>query len=196
MRDWEKWWRDHAPLDFLRWEKRTPMFEMVAEIASEVGGSVLDVGCASCIPYPYFKKRGIKYTGLDLTKKFLDHAKELYPEINLHHGNIIDSPFPNCSFDTVLCINTFVNFNPDEYQEILNRIIRIAKKQVVIVFEKEPWIKPMQIKKGELFYTVRYNKDELMKTIKNNSKVKDLEIIILENGEYMRSEAIYLIKLF
>lgn len=168
---------------------------MVADIVQEAGESVLDVGCASCVPYPYFKEKGIKYTGLDLTKKFLDHAKELYPEIDVCLGNIIDGIYQDCAFDAVICINTFVNFKPEEYHEILDQIIRIAGKQVLIIFEKEPWGNPMAIKEGEHFYTIRYNKEDLVNKIKNNEKVKDLEIINIEGGESMRSETIYKISL-
>jgi len=171
------------------------MFKLVADIVQEVGESVLDVGCASCVPYPHFKERGIKYTGLDLTKKFLDHAKEVHPEIEVCHGNIIDGIYPDGTFDAVICINTFVNFKPEEYHDILNQLIRIARKQVLIIFEKEPWDDPMAIKKGEHFYTIRYNREDLVTKIENNEKVKDLQIINIENGEIMRSETIYKISL-
>jgi len=167
------------------------MFEMMANIIHEVGGSVLDVGCATCVSYPYFKERGIKYTGLDLTEKFIDYARELYPEIDVCLGNIIDGIYPDSSFGTVICINTFVNFNPEERHEILNQLIRISRKQVLIVFEKEPWDKPMVIKKGKYFYTVRYNKEDLINQIKINGKVKDLEIIKIKDGKRIRSEVIY-----
>lgn len=201
LRDWEKWWRDYAPQDFLRNGEaefltlRNAMFVMVADFALEVGGSVLDVGCATCVPYPYFKERCIEYTGLDITEKFISHAKLLYPEINVCLGNIVDGIYPDDSFDTVICINTFVNFNPEERHEIIKQLIRISRKQVLIVFEKEPWSKPMQIKKGEFFYTVRYNKYDLEKIIKTNNKVKDLKIIKIENGESIRSESIYIIRM-
>ena len=196
-RKWEKWWEGHAPEDFLRGGDaefltlRHTMFKMVADIAREVGGSVLDVGCATCVPYPYFKERGMEYTGLDLTEKFLDHAKILYPEINVCTGNIIDGIYPDNSFDTVICINTFVNFNPREYREILSQLIRISRKQVLIVFEKLPWYKPMTVKKGRHFYTVRYNHDDLVSQIESKGKVKNLRVIKIKDGERMRSEAIY-----
>ena len=189
VRQWEKWWEEHAPLDFLRSKSRAWRFEIASQVAAEVGGSALDVGCASCAAYPYFKKVGVKYTGMDITQKFLDYARTLYPEVDVRRGNIVDPPFQDNSFDTVFCINTFVNFHPNEYHIALNNIIRLARKRVMLTFYKTPWNKPMSVRKGEYFYSIRYNKDDLMTKIKSNEKTEELLI------RKIRGDELYIVRL-
>lgn len=98
--------------------------------------SVLDVACGTCVNYEVFKNLGVttKYTGLDLTKNFLAHAKHLYgDEISLQEGSIQQIPFEDGSFDVVIARHIFEHLE-DGYEHAIKEVLRVAKKEAVLVF--------------------------------------------------------------
>ena len=61
---------------------------------------VLDAGCAfgwlsQYIPNPY--------TGVDQTPALLEYGRELYPQISLVEAELQNLPFPDNSFDWIVC---------------------------------------------------------------------------------------------
>jgi len=70
--------------------------------------SVLDVGCAS----GWLAARVAKtlpessVTGVDVSQKMIDYAKAVHPDINFVHADAHKLPFPNESFDLIICTET------------------------------------------------------------------------------------------
>jgi len=196
-RAWERWWE---PLDgsFLRDRKPALLKEWkyiaLADLAERCGGTTLEIGCASCIAYPHFKKRGLKYTGFDITKHFLEHAKKLYPEIDVDHGTALDLPFEDASLDIVFCKDLLEHLQPDDVETVVNEMWRVSKKQIMISF----FIPPSNQEKiklvkraGSEFYQNQYSKSRIAKVIENLDGSKKLDI--LDKNHFSKSP-IYIIE--
>lgn len=133
-RSWEDWWEREAEADFLRWPgaENQPRRVRMCNEAAKVGGSVLEVGCATGIDYPRLKRLGLKYTGIDVTSKFISRAKELYPEIDVRVANVLDLPFADDSFDVVYANDVVQHLDPKEYPKALREMWRVAQKLLLV----------------------------------------------------------------
>lgn len=196
-RQWEEWWDAEAPVNFRRHDsamrKSHETNKVIAGAVAEVGGSVLDVGCATGITYEYIKPTGVKYTGVDFTKKFLVQAKKLNPEINVRFGSAFDIPFPNGSFSTVFCKAVLEHQHPDDYPKIIREMFRVAEKQVIIGFFMAPRGKTtILLTKKEGLYANRYGKKEVVALIESLDGFKKLRII---EDLGPRRDAVYIVTL-
>ncbi len=72
--------------------------------------SVLDFGCGTSHLLDYINKNNynnIDYSGLDISKKFIDVAKNKYPDINFYCVNILENNKSIPNFDYVLMNGVF-----------------------------------------------------------------------------------------
>lgn len=179
-RDWEKWWVEKAAADFPRRSKyvagmtittptpESPVRKIIVEEALKSGDTVLDGGCATCIDYELFKDTEIKYTGVDITDKFLDYAKQLYPEIDVRHASIINLPFLDESYDTVYFKSIIEHIHPDEWRAAITEGWRVAKHKFMLCFVLKPWDAPAEYKQTkELFWNNHLNRQELYDHLKS-----------------------------
>lgn len=178
-REWEKWWECGTKPDFprryvKRWKgelilwSNSPVRRIIQKEGVEVD-SVLDVGCASCIDYEYFKGTGVRYAGVDITEKYVEYAKETYPEIDVRTGNVVKGvPFGDNAFDMVYLKSVVEHLHPDEWKTAVSEIWRIAKKKILLVFFIPPRNEePEYIYKEDGFWNNRLDKRELVLYIKN-----------------------------
>lgn len=176
---WTRWWREQAPQDFLRKPSQLnhPIRHLIVKLAGEKGRSVLDVGCATCIDYPFFKKAGVEYTGLDLTLKFVKRARQLYPGVDVHQGDAKTLKFRDNWFDVVYCKDLLEHMNPPDHRRVITEMLRVARNRVMIGFFLTPHDRPTHVKRigGEWFYNT-YNRPELVNFIKGQIGVADLQI--------------------
>jgi len=178
-RPYERFWEGVHP-DFLRSPEQLehPARKRIVEETSKVGKSVLDVGCDSCVDYPRFKVAGIRYTGIDITEKFIKRAKELYPSIDARVGTAYDLPFPDGSYDSVYCKDLLEHLPPDGYKQALNEMWRVTRKLMMIAFYLPTNNKPTKyhlIVSGH--YEQSYNEREIMDFISGLKNFNGLEII-------------------
>jgi ubiquinone/menaquinone biosynthesis C-methylase UbiE len=78
-----------------------------------------------------------KITGLDISKKFVeiarDKAKEAGVEIDFRHGDASRMPFDNETFDFIICRAAFKNFaQPITALDEINRVLKTGGKAVII----------------------------------------------------------------
>lgn len=116
------------------------------------GESVLDVGCGNGFVYRLAKQQGLefkRYTGVDLSQKFLDAAKKLSPELELFRADAEDLPFKDGEFDTVFLMHILDCTNG--YKKAVLEALRVANKRVVVCFWRpfrneplEDLIKPLE----------------------------------------------------
>jgi len=95
------------------------------------GATVLDVGCASGGFFNIMRsfEPNIEYTGIDLSERAVELARERYPEAKfvLTHG--FDLPFKDNSFDIVHCTSVFNN--EPNYQAMIREMYRVSNRFVV-----------------------------------------------------------------
>jgi 2-polyprenyl-3-methyl-5-hydroxy-6-metoxy-1,4-benzoquinol methylase len=97
-------------------------------------GRVLDAGCGVGIPVSKFLvKKGFSVTGVDISKKLIDLAKENVPEANFHQKNIIELDFPDDSFEGIICVYTLWHIPRNNHQSIINNFHRMLKTNGILV---------------------------------------------------------------
>jgi SAM-dependent methyltransferase len=98
--------------------------------------SVLDVGCAKGFMMHDFKQLLPKMTiaGIDISQYAYDHAiEDMQPYIRV--GNAKELPYPDNSFDLVICINTVHNLPLEECKQALREIQRVTRKDAFVTMD-------------------------------------------------------------
>lgn len=188
LREWEKYWEHTAPDQFMSNEQQLnhPIRKAMAEEA-KIGKNVLDVGCGRGLSYHSFKEAGIKYVGIDVTKKFLDSARKAFPTIEVYEANALNIPFPDRSFDTVCCKDLLEHIHPQDVPQVIREMWRVAKLKMLIGFflppiEEGVHIDLVKLPKGQ-YWNNRYNAHDLTRLFKKLG-FSELEI------RFIRSDAV------
>ncbi|MGA3036463.1 MAG: class I SAM-dependent methyltransferase [Vulcanimicrobiaceae bacterium] len=79
------------------------LFEVLSEYGFKPGSSLLDVACGTGLASEPLLKRGLKVTALDTSEAMLDKARIRLKEAKLVVGDAESLPFPDGSFDGVVC---------------------------------------------------------------------------------------------
>ena len=91
------------------------------------GKKVLEFGCGIGRLAPWFMKRGLKYTGVDISNNMLSVAKEQIKDGEFHKLDNHMLPFPKDTFD-LTCSITVINHNRYEHQgRIIDELLRVTK---------------------------------------------------------------------
>jgi len=102
--------------------------DMIQHWGLKPGMRVLDVGCGKGFLVKDFMKAlpGLEAFGLDISEYAMMHCE---PEVvgRLHLGSALKLPFPDKSFDAVVCINTIHNLVRPEAVEAVREIERVAR---------------------------------------------------------------------
>lgn len=111
--------------------------EIVETISDSLkpGDKVLDVGCAGGHFYRTLQKwmgKSIDYTGCDITPEYIDFAREKYPDKTWTVADVRNLPFPDGSFDHVLCLFVLIHLDKDGVTRAIKELTRVAKKQVLL----------------------------------------------------------------
>jgi ubiquinone/menaquinone biosynthesis C-methylase UbiE len=95
------------------------------------GAKVLDVGCASGGFFNIMRsfEPHIDYTGIDLSDKAVELAKERYPEARFIVTEGFRLPFQDNEFDVVHCTSVFNN--EPNYQEMMEEMYRVSNRFVL-----------------------------------------------------------------
>lgn len=196
--EWEVYWDNYRfPKHFMQSDIEpfgNPIRNLIAEKAKF--GTVLDVGCASCISFPLFDPE--KYVGVDFTLQFLKIAKENHASVVC--GYALQLPFANQSFDTVFIKDVLEHLSPDAYKLVIAEMWRIAKIQIILaLYGLGKLTKYLQLRepdehnigvppyKGGTYYFNHYCKDDIEDVIGTLQGVAQTEYI--EGIRYENSDA-------
>ena len=96
------------------------------------GAKVLDVGCASGGFFNIMRsyEPHIEYTGVDLSERAVELAKERYPEATFIVTEGFELFFANNTFDVVHCTSVFNN--EPNYQAMLQEMYRVSSRFVLV----------------------------------------------------------------
>ncbi|MEM7813671.1 MAG: methyltransferase domain-containing protein [Candidatus Aenigmatarchaeota archaeon] len=108
------------------WTARLREAEL-ALIGKYAKGKVLDVGCGTGFHLAWLAKNKpeCKLIGCDLSAAMLEAARKSVPSAELVEGNAERLPFPDGSFDTVLCM--FATLNQCSHQAALSEMNRVLR---------------------------------------------------------------------
>lgn len=93
--------------------------------ASGEGLRLLDVGCGTGNHMARMRERGFEVAGIDGSDKMLEHARSLNPGAEILHADVDAIPFPDRSFDFVLCIEV-LRYLPDS-SPCIREIARVLR---------------------------------------------------------------------
>lgn len=155
-------------------------------IAEKSFGTVLDVGCASCISYPLFKE----YVGVDFTLQLLKSGKKKHPNVPVVLGYIQQLPFKNDAFDSSFIKDVLEHLSPDAYKTVIAEMWRVSKMQIILAFYghlNKPKIEQLRepdehnagvpAYKGGIYYFNAYGKQDIVDTISKLPDFGEYEII-------------------
>lgn len=183
LKEYEKFWeyksRDKAMMEeFARWwgnENAISRILVRLHILHKEYKSVLDVGCGFCVDYYSFKKScpEMEYLGIDMASSFVTLAQERGVPILM--GKAQNLPCEDSSYDVVYARHLLEHL--DSYQDAIKEMVRVAKKEVLIVFFSSPE-KSFDDKGGMVnlsgysVYQNRYSKPRMGLFLKTIEKVK------------------------
>ncbi|MBU5614677.1 methyltransferase domain-containing protein [Geomonas azotofigens] len=111
--------------------------------------SVLDVATGSAdlpvaiVEWARKNAIGIKVTGIDLNSRTIDIARGYtvaYPEIKLLVADALQLPFPDHSFDVVLCSKTLHHLKEPEAVRAMQEMLRVARRGFIVMDLRRSWI--------------------------------------------------------
>ena len=115
--------------------------DILAELEKEPFQDLLDAGCG---PAPMISLLSEKYpdrhyTGLDLTPAMIEQAKQKnLPNATFLVGDCENFPFPDNSFDAIICSNSFHHYpNPQAFFDSVKRCLRPGGKLILRDFSSE-----------------------------------------------------------
>ena len=127
-------WFDHtyetAGFEYLRPLAAYPIFLQLLE--ARAGAQHLDVACGPGLLLKASAMRGLKPTGLDVSRSALDIAEEYVPEASLHQGNAEQLPFKDEEFDYITCVGAIERFF--DRRAALQEMIRVARPDARLCF--------------------------------------------------------------
>ena len=95
---------------------------------------ILDLGCGVGMPHDLFLvKQGYDVTGVDLSKKHIEAAKQNVPEAKYFCGDFFEIDFPEESFDAIISLYAIFHIPREEHEKLLNRINKLLKKNGIIL---------------------------------------------------------------
>jgi len=116
---------EDSPTGHLFTTRLQRVFELVGEICEK---SVLDVGCGPCMTSPYFLSHGCNFYGIDLSREMLKVCRDKSGtpvRVNVGVGNMKELPFPDSSFDIILCLGALEYVDsPDIALREFSRVLR------------------------------------------------------------------------
>jgi len=116
------------------WQATVQRFRDYYNLAEDA--SLLDVGCAKGFMLYDFKQLmpKLNITGIDISEYALANAKEEVKSY-LQLGNAKELPYPDNSFDLVICINTVHQLPLEECKQSLREIQRVTRGHAFITVD-------------------------------------------------------------
>ena len=120
----------HRVRDNKKFNSELEKFAALLPSSSEV----LDAGCGVGTPVSQFLvNMGFNVTGVDISKKLIDLAKQNIPEASFYQKNILTLDFPNDSFDGIICVYTLWHIPRTDHSSIIENFHRMLKDNGILV---------------------------------------------------------------
>jgi ubiquinone/menaquinone biosynthesis C-methylase UbiE len=127
VEDWARFYADPEPASLNSQNlisRRRFALEMI-ETRVPAGAKILDVGCGTGHLAGELMRRGFDACGIDMSEAMVRYAREHYGADRFQTGDIERIPFPNNSFDGVMCLGVVEYLSDDE--SALREMWRVLK---------------------------------------------------------------------
>lgn len=109
------------------WDTRCRNIDVRRALARFGDATILDAGCGENGLSAFMPRADI--TGVDILP-----AEDVDPLLKYTHGNILDLPFDDRSFDVAVSVDVLEHLPDDARPTAVKELVRVAKKAVVIAF--------------------------------------------------------------
>ncbi len=114
-------------------EKFNRELEKFSELLPSAG-RVLDAGCGVGRPVSQFlAKKGFDVTGVDISSRMVELARENVPEATFIQKNIATLDFPANSFDGIICVYTLWHIPRELHSSIIENFHRLLRENGILV---------------------------------------------------------------
>ncbi len=131
--EWDQIYRRY-PLEALPWELGRPRKVLVKLVEKGVikKGKALDICCGAGTNALYLAKKGFKVTGIDISSKAIEYAKEKARKANariqFQVQDFLKLPFENEMFDFVFDLGCFHHVKVGDRDTFIRGVHRVLKK--------------------------------------------------------------------
>jgi len=175
----ENWWNTNLPNDLTNFaqaigDHTAPSKIHVRKYVISKGyKSILDAGCGLCSEFEGYKKDGyeINYFGIDFCDYLIELAKS--KAIPVMKSSIEEISIQNDCFEVVY--GRHILEHQSHYLRPLNEFLRIAQKEVIIVFFIWPQDERLSYDPKNNLYNNQYALKDIVYSLLENPKVKSVE---------------------
>jgi len=177
MPDWDSFYKENK-IEEMPWYEKNLDLDLEYQINSMnlTQGKFLDLGTGPGTQAIQLDKLGFEATGSDISKNAIEKAKQLSSNVSFVVDDILNSSFPDGSFDFILDRGCFHVLEPSLRKDYLNQIKKILKDDGIL-FLKVMSIEEKGLPKDEGPY--RFSQQEVIDTFE-----KDFEIIEIKPTVY------------
>ncbi len=177
MPDWDSFYKENK-VEEMPWYEKNLDLDLEYQINSMnlTQGKFLDLGTGPGTQAIQLDKLGFEVTGSDISKNAIEKAKQLSSNVSFVVDDILNSSFPDDSFDFILDRGCFHVLEPSLRKDYLNQIKKILKDDGIL-FLKVMSIEEKGLPKDEGPY--RFSQQEVIDTFE-----KDFEIIEIKPTVY------------
>jgi ubiquinone/menaquinone biosynthesis C-methylase UbiE len=121
--------KEYAEAFFCEHEKKPMDCEILRRFAREIGDrpQVWDFGCGPGQTAQYLKNLGVEISGLDLSEKLLEQARNIHPGIHFQKGNMLGLEFENSSIAGAVAFYSIVHFMEEQVRTAFDEIFRVLQ---------------------------------------------------------------------
>jgi SAM-dependent methyltransferase len=105
---------------------------ILALLEPRAGGHYLDVACGTGNYTNSLHDRGLDVVGIDQSKTMLDAARGKYPTMKWQQADVTKLPFPDGSFDGIICTQAIHHFS--DLEAALCEIARVLRDGRLVIF--------------------------------------------------------------
>ncbi len=192
-RDWENWhtWPAKRIEKIVNDERRKnssmSMRRRLAAIVSQLGETMLDVGCGPGALWPHLEcvRSTFKWIGLDVTEEMLTTAHRLFPQVSCLRGDAGRLPFADDSFEVVLVRHVLEHLPQWLMEKAIAEATRVAKRAVVIDFFVPPQVEGPRssVRVGENFIETRWTVGDIVAPVSQAGWMVDSQLSICNGSE-------------
>lgn len=106
---------------------------LVEHWADGVTGTVLDAGCGPGHWSDHLRRRGVDVRGIDLSPRFVEHARAEYPDVAFTLGSLEAIPEDSASLGGILAWYSLIHMEPSRLGTVLNEFARVLRPGGVLL---------------------------------------------------------------